>query len=468
MRSEVYRRALESIDTGIETIGFAGFFGIATAHRRAASDITEPRLPVLLSPGASSVSGGAESMQRDTSKRLTARGKRAWGRFKLAAVSSFAFVESAGPVYLGKLTKDALARRRKALPIDPKPRFLPELSIAEAVSSADSILSAMSLTKTFARLVILAGHGANVTNNPHESALHCGACGGYSGEVNARLLAGLLNDSDVRAGLAGTGIDIPDDTLFIAALHDTTTDTVTLYSADQDTSQHAPDLDQATAWLASAGKVARGERAERLPGATNARSVFRRSRDWAQTRPEWGLANCSAFIAAPRHRTADCSLSGTAFLHNYDWQDDKDFKVLELILTAPVVVASWISLQYYGSTVSPKLFGGGNKLLHNVTGGIGVLEGNGGTLRIGLPFQSVNDGVGFAHNPLRLSVCIEAPRSAISDILARHQQVRALFDNGWLHLLAMDEKGQLAWRYTGGLNWTPMGAETAQPEGVAA
>jgi uncharacterized protein YbcC (UPF0753/DUF2309 family) len=27
----------------------------------------------------------------------------------------------------------------------------------------------------------------------------------------------------------------------------------------------------------------------------------------------------------------------------------------------------------------------------------------------GLPWQSVHDGEGYAHDPLRLSVCIEAP-----------------------------------------------------------
>ena len=78
--------------------------------------------------------------------------------------------------------------------------------------------------------------------------------------------------------------------------------------------------------------------------------------------------------------------------------------MLELILTAPVVVASWISLQYYGSAVAPAAFGAGNKLLHNVVGGIGVFEGNGGVLRGGLPWQSVHDGEGLVHEPLRLSV----------------------------------------------------------------
>ena len=141
-------------------------------------------------------------------------------------------------------------------------------------------------------------------------------------------------------------------------------------------------------------------------------------------------------------------------MHSYDWRADKGFGGLELILTAPVVVASWISLQYYGSTVAPAAFGGGNKLLHNVTGGIGVVEGNGGLLRAGLPWQSVHDGAGLAHEPLRLSVIVEAPQDAINDILTRHSGVKSLFDNRWLHLFTLDDAGQMQGRYVGGLNWT--------------
>jgi uncharacterized protein YbcC (UPF0753/DUF2309 family) len=183
-----------------------------------------------------------------------------------------------------------------------------------------------------------------------------------------------------------------------------------------------------------------------------------RARNWAEVRPEWALAGCKAFIAAPRTRTAGRSLEGRAFLHDYDWKQDSanGFGVLELIMTAPVVVASWISLQYYGSTVAPDTFGSGNKLLHNVVGGIGVLEGNGGNMRAGLPWQSVHDGERYIHDPLRLSVCIEAPREAMTDILERHEGVRALFDNRWLHLFAMDAEGRLAWRYAGDLQWEPV------------
>lgn len=471
VRSEVFRRALESVDPAIRTLGFAGFFGLGLGHRRFASDVVEARLPVLLAPTLLTCSGtatpAAESAEPNAegAARIAARAQRAWGRFKLAAISSFAFVEAAGPLYVGKLLSDGLALKRHPAPNDPAPRPAESLDDATKLAMATSVLKAMSLTGDFARLVLLAGHGANVVNNPHASALHCGACGGYSGEVNARLLASLLNDREVRSGLSAQGIAIPDDTLFLGALHDTTTDAVTIYADDHPSPSHADDLEQAGRWMKSAGLLARGERALRLPHAEHGRDIPRRARDWAELRPEWGLAGCQAFIAAPRARTAGRDLAGRAFLHDYDWRRDEGFGVLELILTAPVVVASWISLQYYGSSVAPELFGAGNKLLHNVTGGIGVVEGNGGLLRVGLPWQSVHDGDGLTHEPLRLSVLIEAPREAIADVLARHPEVRALFDNRWLHLFALDDQGGRTWRYAGDLRWeSATGDSTTQNE----
>ena len=457
VRSEVFRRALESLDPGVQSLGFAGFFGLATKHRRFASDVDELRLPVLLNPGIESRATGPEVAEEDRAARHKARASRAWGRFKLAAVSSFAFVEAAGPIYIGKLVRDALGLVKHPAPNDPAPRPEPELPLDARIAAANTVLRAMSLTRDFAPLVLIAGHGANVTNNPHASALHCGACGGYSGEVNARLLAGLLNDPEVRKGLQPHGIEIPTDTLFLGALHDTTTDAVTIYEDDADIEEHKAALAQAKRWLEAAARLSRAERAPKLPRATDQAAVTKRAADWAEVRPEWGLAGCRAFVAAPRARTSAASLEGSAFLHDYAWQDDEGFGVLELILTAPVVVASWISLQYYGSTVAPDTFGAGNKLLHNVTGGIGVVEGNGGALRVGLPWQSIHDGEQFMHEPVRLSVFVQAPRDAIADILARHDGVRALFDNGWLHLFALDDQAGRVWRYDGELTWSREG-----------
>lgn len=460
VRSEVFRRALEGLDPGIQTIGFAGFFGLATAHRRFASDVVELRLPVLLNPGVHSCSGGEPVAAADQKARIGARAVRAWGRFKLAAVSSFAFVEATGPLYAAKLLGSALGLGKgKDDRADPAPRLEPALDLAARTEAAGRVLRAMSLTSGFSRLVLLLGHGADVVNNPHASGLHCGACGGYSGEVNAQLLAQVLNDPKVREGLAASGIQVPADTVFLAGLHHTTTDEVTLYETPDLGATHGADVAAARAWLEAAGRLTRAERALRFPGGARGEALLQRSRDWSQVRPEWALAGCKAFIAAPRRRTSGRSLGGRAFLHDYDWKQDSDFGVLELILTAPVVVASWISLQYYGSTVAPGLFGGGNKLIHNVTGGVGVVEGNGGLLRAGLPWQSVHDGERYIHEPLRLSVCVEAPREAISAVISRHPLLRDLFDNHWLHLFALDETGQIAWRYAGDLNWRPMEVE---------
>ncbi|MRG70791.1 DUF2309 family protein [Alphaproteobacteria bacterium HT1-32] len=457
VRSEVYRRALESVDPSVQTLGFAGFFGLFTRHRRFGSDIEENRFPVLLNSTLTSCSGKADDPS-EKSHRYQARSDRAWGRFKLAAVSSFAFVEAMGPAYLFKLLRDALGLQSMQGACDPAPRFEPDLDIRTRIDAAETILRAMSLTAGFGKVVLIAGHGGNVVNNPFASGLHCGACGGYAGDVNARLLALILNDPDVRSGLTKRKIEIPDDTLFVGALHDTTTDRVTLFDQDGDYGSHADILKKTRDWLDKAGIIAREERKLRLPGAGSEKDVLARAHNWAEVRPEWGLAGCQAFIAAPRLRTSAHKLDGRAFLHNYDWKNDaaNKFGVLELIMTAPVVVASWISLQYYGSTVAPDVFGSGNKLLHNVVGGIGVLEGNGGKMRAGLPWQSVHDGNSFAHQPLRLSVCIEAPVEAMTAILQRHDSVRALFDNRWLHLFALDDTGRMASRYKGNLTWEPV------------
>jgi uncharacterized protein YbcC (UPF0753/DUF2309 family) len=113
--------------------------------------------------------------------------------------------------------------------------------------------------------------------------------------------------------------------------------------------------------------------------------------------------------------------------------------VLEQIMTGPMVVSHWINFQYYASTVDPTRYGAGNKVLHNVVGGhIGVYEGNGGDLRIGLSLQSLHDGEKWVHSPLRLSVFIEAPRDALDRVLAKHAKVRELVENEWIHLFQID------------------------------
>jgi uncharacterized protein YbcC (UPF0753/DUF2309 family) len=452
VRSEVFRRALESLDPTVETIGFAGFFGLPIAHRPHGTDQLEAHLPVLLNAGVTSTSHLPPAEEQ--AARIEARTSRAWSRFRQAAVSSFAFVEAAGPGYAVKLLKDSLGIGNGVAAAEPKPVFDGVTGDAKAATAA-AVLKAMSMTTGLAPLVVLLGHGAEMTNNPHKSAYQCGACGGHDGEVSARLLAQLLNDPEARAGLPAHGVTVPEDTFFLAGLHDTTADAIHLYE-DMPAGAHSAAIAAARALFARAGALARMERAARLPGATAA-TVATRAANWAEIRPEWGLAGCAAFIAAPRSVTQRTDLAGRSFLHNYDWQADAGFGTLELIITAPVVVASWISLQYYGSSVAPEQFGGGNKLIHNVVGGLGVVEGNGGMLRAGLPWQTVHDGEQLMHEPLRLSVMVEAPREAILAVLKKHEGVRTLFDKGWLHLFVLEE-GKVSARYRPGLTWENLAA----------
>jgi len=157
------------------------------------------------------------------------------------------------------------------------------------------------------------------------------------------------------------------------------------------------------------------------------------------------LANNAAFIVAPRAATRHLNLQGRTFLHDYDWHKDDEYKTLELIMSGPMIVTNWINLQYYASTVDNRLYGSGNKLLHNVVGEhIGVFEGNGGDLRIGLARQSLHDGERWRHQPVRLAVYIAAPATIIAGIARRHTAIEQLVSNGWMSLYAWDiDSGQI-------------------------
>lgn len=128
-------------------------------------------------------------------------------------------------------------------------------------------------------------------------------------------------------------------------------------------------------------------------------------------------------------------LDGRTFLHDYDAGNGADGSVLGQLVTAPMLVTHWINWQYHASTCDPQRLGSGNKLLHNVVGGrIGVFEGNGGDLRIDLARQSLHDGERWLHEPLRLTVLIDAPAKAIERVISCHAVLRHLLANGWLHL----------------------------------
>jgi uncharacterized protein YbcC (UPF0753/DUF2309 family) len=479
VRSEVFRRHLEAASPAVETFGFAGFFGMPIEFVPLGDAHGKAQCPVLLKPGFRAherpATGDPTVEPRAVANRRTIRlGRKSWKAFQTSATSCFSFVESLGLAYLPKLIGDAWGLTRPVVSADADGirsiRHAAVLPVLDAdgpdavaferrVDLAAGMLKNLGLLHGFARIVAICGHASEVVNNPYRAGLDCGACGGHSGEPNARVAVALLNDPAVRRALVDRGIEIPADTWFVAAVHVTTTDEIRFPDGGLPPAAHVEAFAEVREWLARATDATRRERSPRLVGGPAATAgtaaiqadILRRGRDWAEVRPEWGLANNAAFVIAPRSRTAGLPLDGRTFLHSYDHAQDPDLKVLELILTAPLVVTSWINLQYYASAVDNRSFGSGNKLIHNVTGQLGVLLGNGGDLMTGLPWQSVSDGVELRHEPLRLLVLVEAPRTAVQTILDRHPGVRDLVSHGWVTLLAR-EGGEFH-RWTAGGRW---------------
>jgi uncharacterized protein YbcC (UPF0753/DUF2309 family) len=484
VRSEPLRRSLEAVWPAVQTVGFAGFFGLPAAYTPLATQARRPQLPGLLAPAVEVTDQivsadrtiGAPPKSPDQAAQAR-RDRFNWSAQWLGASrwpsAAFSFVEAAGIGYVGKLgqwlSPSQGARPRDdlaGLPARYRPICRPHivgLALGEKVALAARVLHAMGLDRALAPLVLLVGHGSQSSNNAHAAALDCGACCGQTGEVNARSLAQVLNDAPVRAGLRAQGIVMPDTCQFVAALHNTTTDEIEAFDLDLLTPATRERWGRLKTAFTHASDQVRRERAPMLgldPAAGHdalLAQLRRRANDGAQTRPEWGLAGNAAFLIAPRHRSRGVVLDGRSFLHDYDASQDTDGSVLELLMTAPMLVTHWINWQYHASTCDPLHLGSGNKVLHNVVGGhIGVFEGNGGDLRIGLSKQSVHDGERWVHEPLRLTVVIDAPKQAIERVIAKHAVVKQLVDNGWLHLWRFEQQQLL--RYERG-DWLSLGLE---------
>jgi uncharacterized protein YbcC (UPF0753/DUF2309 family) len=318
-------------------------------------------------------------------------------------------------------------------------------SMEEQTRFVTVALQSIGLNEEFSRFILMVGHGSSSENNPYESALDCGACGGAHGLVSARVITQMANKPEVRKRLRKQGIEIPDDTWFIPALHNTTTDEITLHDLALLPPTHLPYLDRLREGLISASRLCAQERLPTLQDAgipidpvSAYKGVRRNSLDWSQVRPEWGLSRNAFFIIGRRSLTQGKSLDGRAFLHSYDYRLDPKRRLLENILTGPLVVGQWINMEHYFSTVDNERFGSGSKVYHNVAGRFGVMTGNFSDLRTGLPSQTVlKNGMPY-HQPMRLITVIEAPFEMASQAVNSVVTVKRLVKNEWIRLVIID------------------------------
>ncbi|MDP1573614.1 MAG: DUF2309 domain-containing protein [Coxiellaceae bacterium] len=482
VRSEPFRRALES-GGDYETYGFAGFFGLPIKIEQPDFGKLYASCPVLLTPTQtvkeSIVCENNFSLKKDIQgKEKIKLIFRFYQALKYNFTTPFVLVEALGfwsglwmllktisPVFAKSLKQKIIQSIRPELPLSPALNQEGEvngINFKDQCLYAENTLRMMNLVGNFSHIIVLCGHGSATQNNAYATALDCGACGGHDGASNARIMAEILNNKKVRHELFNRGIHIPDDTLFIGALHNTTTDEVTLFeTVNANNILISNQLNKLKIDLDQARNKNNRVRCKKLDFKKNNKNdaIFskhtkKRSVDWAEMLPEWGLARNASFIVAPRSLTKNINLDGRAFLHSYNWRADKNGKMLTTILTAPMIVAQWINSQYLFSLLDNVAYGSGSKITHNITGKIGVMQGNASDLMHGLPLQSLfsSDKCAY-HEPIRLMTVIYAPRIFISRVVDQQENLKTLFCNGWVTLVCIEPDEASVYELQRDLKW---------------
>ncbi len=467
-REESFRRHLEEVAPECETFGAAGFFAVAMYYRGAAEAHFTPLCPVIIKPEQYVVEDIAYSFEKAGQRRrkrqrligtVTHRGHMSSRTFAggwLAAVfGSLASI----PLVMQIIFPRATAQLQKIFDNLVLPPVVTHLQLERSESQpgkepghigyrveemaeiVERVLRDIGLTSNFSRIVIFCGHGSSSLNNPHESAYNCGACAGARGGPNARAFSQMANDPRVRERVKSNGLPIPEDTIFVSAYHNTCDDSVEYYDLEQLPSTHKADLGDAQIAVDVARARNAHERCRRFQSAAldlsceeALRHVEGRANDLSQARPEYNHATNALCFVGRREWSRHLFLDRRAFLQSYDpKQDDENLTVLTRVLQAAVPVCAGINLEYYFCCVDPVGWGAGNKLPHNITSLLGVMDGAASDLRPGLYQQMIE-----IHEPLRLLFVLETTPEAMLKIMDANEGISRLARGNWVQLATLN------------------------------
>jgi uncharacterized protein YbcC (UPF0753/DUF2309 family) len=490
-REEGLRRHLEEIAPDLETLGAAAHFNVPHAWLGLDDQHAVALCPVVPSvvvpvhevreqprPGDAGEAVYARHVRR-RNQRLAWKVRLHQGS-RLGLLSPLLVSLAAAPATLALLAGKAFApgavgrlvqrlRTGFDLPVatrieinaaDDSPAGTPEarrlgFTDLEQADRVETLLRNIGLTDGFSLLVVIVGHASHSQNNPHGSAYNCGACAGRFSGPNARLVSAMANRPEVRALLRSRGIDIPEDTCFMGAEHDTCDDIVTWYDEVMLPTALRPALKKLQHEVTAACLLHAQERCRRFMSASLDltpeaawKHVTGRANDWSQARPELGHATNACAFFGRRSLSRGVFFDRRSFLISYDPSRDPDGEILERHLVINGAVGAGISLEYYFSSANNERYGCSTKVMHNVAGLLGVMEGAGSDLRTGLPRQMIE-----VHEAMRLLVVVEHTLDVLTAIYQRQPAVQELVKNAWVQLVAIDPDTSELHRFIVDVGW---------------
>ncbi|MEY4719465.1 MAG: hypothetical protein RL563_2083 [Pseudomonadota bacterium] len=467
-REESFRRHLEEVNPAIETLGAAGFFGVAMNYKALDARHATPLCPVVVKPShtvhevlapAQSLQHHQNGLQRaeklvyllyQASRRhpaLAYLNNFLLGPLKLAQL----LMKSFTPSWIRQLEQrwqqilvPSVSTQLQFSTTDSDPETQEPLHLGfsdeEQADRLTNFLKTTGLSDGFAPIIVIIGHGSTSQNNPHEAAHDCGACGGRQGGPNARVFAAMANRPAVRALLSARDLHIPADSWFVGAQHDTCSDVMTWYDLSTIPSERRDDFQRIQQDLHQADARAAIERCRRFASSRYPktpklaiRHVENRATDLSQVRPEFGHATNAAAFIGRRSATQGVFFDRRLFLISYDPTQDAEGTILENILLTAGPVGAGINLEYYFSSVNNERLGCSTKIPHNVTGLFGVMEGATSDLRTGLPLQMVE-----IHEAMRLQIVVESSPAILTKIYQRQPALQELVGGGWVHLSCLE------------------------------